>query len=92
MATKQGFSVETTQPTAVMAEPALQRAMRLAVDAAVAPNKALQEQMRTQQTKQDTMQEQLREMQDTVWLSEHHVVSGRGQSAITFPRDAPSLC
>lgn len=92
MAAKQGFSVETTQPTVVLSEPALQRAMRLAVDAAVAPIKALQEQMRTQQTKQDTMQEEVRQIQDAISLSEHHLVSGRGQSAITSPRNAPSLC
>lgn len=79
---KKGFAVHTKEPIHVMGRADLQRTVRLAVEAAFAPVEArLQARLDSHDRQLEEQDQQMKEVQDAIWMPEHHIVSGKGQFA-----------
>ncbi|BGP34727.1 hypothetical protein JCM10296v2_006549 [Rhodotorula toruloides] len=70
-------------PMRVLADSVLQQTVRLAVEAALAPVEARLDSHDRQFGEQD---QQMKEVQDTIWVSEHHIVSGRVLALVVLKR------
>ncbi|BGP10746.1 hypothetical protein JCM10049v2_006638 [Rhodotorula toruloides] len=84
---KKGFAVHTKEPIHVMGRADLQRTVRLAVEAAFAPVEArLQARLDSHDRQLEEQDQQMKEVQDAIWMPEHHIVSGKVLALVVLKR------